>query len=627
MILYIKKFIAVHFKSLYIILKYLQQRETYRLPSAFITDTYEETDVEQINKYKYYFGNEISKDEVAIKQKSILNNRHYTNINVLLQKSKLQQMCLILLNICNVKQLLIFESKSRCGNPAVGNMLPMYLYYDRDTFIDWIKHENISPLLECGRLIFIVGDINGIMRFFSNPETIIPFKAIGATDYNLKKLISNIILNRKKYEIEINKSINQYYDIKRKESSFKFNQYKILIVSSINTPTAVVANNIFKELKRQNIQCKLSEPECPLYCEFPRRDIAYYKPDIIINCGYDLHPEWLPQNVINIIFPNDYSGEVFESKTVAKLKTTDYLIIYYWRWKKFLQLKYSQEKVIPYNHGVDPDVFKEYILTQKEKTIYGCDICIVTNIYCDYKIQAKKYIYGLDYFTKTQKQKIYEIALLMYDNIYDGSLYYGEDMKKFLLEEMGKREIVCSSIVFDNLNNIFYVWLLRVAYKQIVAEWIIDSGFNNFKIYGIGWETIEKTKPYAMGHVKNGTELSKIYQASKIVVGENKLTMYIQRLAESLFSGTLYLAPFVPEDEDCMQYILNIFKEGRNLEVYHSRKQLEDLIRFYLEHEQERKVMIEAGKSRALETLTYQESVRSLLINLNDKLEKKLEVV
>ena len=81
----------------------------------------------------------------------------------------------------------------------------------------------------------------------------------------------------------------------------------------------------------------------------------------------------------------------------------------------------------------------------------------------------------------------------------------------------------CEDSILELLATDMYLYFNQRVYRQALVDWIIEAGFTNLKLWGQGWQESTKYKKYAMGVAPNGETLSKIYQASKIVVGNNTL--------------------------------------------------------------------------------------------------------
>ena len=156
-----------------------------------------------------------------------------------------------------------------------------------------------------------------------------------------------------------------------------------------------------------------------------------------------------------------------------------------------------------------------------------------------------------------------------------------------------------------------YMWLNQRLFRQCLVDWIIDAGFTNIKLWGNGWQSEPRYAKYAMGPAENGETLSKIYQASKVVVGNNIMTTAAARAWESMLSGAFYLSNVIPEGADWCD-IHKIMPEG-TVEYFHNREELIEKLHFYLEHDDERKRMAELGRQEALKRMTFEALMKRVL--------------
>ena len=120
---------------------------------------------------------------------------------------------------------------------------------------------------------------------------------------------------------------------------------------------------------------------------------------------------------------------------------------------------------------------------------------------------------------------------------------------------------------------------------------------------------------------KNGETLSKIYQASKIVLGNNIITTAAARAWESMLSGAFYLSNYIPEENDDVD-IRKIIEVGKDVIMFYNREDLIEKLHYYLGHEDERQEMIKRGREAALEKMTYDVLMKRVLKEVAERLEE-----
>lgn len=171
------------------------------------------------------------------------------------------------------------------------------------------------------------------------------------------------------------------------------------------------------------------------------------------------------------------------------------------------------------------------------------------------------------------------------------------------------------------LTDDMWTYFNQAVFRQALVDWILDAGFTNIKLWGNGWTTEEKYKKYAMGPAKNGETLSKIYQASKIVLGNNIITTAAARAWESMLSGAFYLSNYIPEENDDVD-IRKIIEVGKDVIMFYNREDLIEKLHYYLGHEDERQEMIKRGREAALEKMTYDVLMKRVLKEVAERLEE-----
>lgn len=113
----------------------------------------------------------------------------------------------------------------------------------------------------------------------------------------------------------------------------------------------------------------------------------------------------------------------------------------------------------------------------------------------------------------------------------------------------------------------------------------------------------EKYAPYAMDPAENGETLSKINQSSKTVIGNHIMTIAAASVGESMLSGVVYMSNYIPTEDD----ITDIRKilDAEDYIMLYNKKDLNEKINYYLNHEDEREIMIQRGRKKALEKMTF----------------------
>ncbi len=172
----------------------------------------------------------------------------------------------------------------------------------------------------------------------------------------------------------------------------------------------------------------------------------------------------------------------------------------------------------------------------------------------------------------------------------------------------------------DWLAEDMYKQYNQRVYRQVLVDWLLDAGFKKIKLWGKDWQKYRRYTDYAMGVAENGETLSKIYQSSKIVVGNNVQTTAAARAWEAMLSGAFYMSNYIPPEEDAVD-IRKIIKANEELVMFYDKEDFLQKTEYYLTHEKERQKMIETGRKAALERMTYD----SLMNRVMEEIPKLLE--
>ena len=108
-----------------------------------------------------------------------------------------------------------------------------------------------------------------------------------------------------------------------------------------------------------------------------------------------------------------------------------------------------------------------------------------------------------------------------------------------------------------------------------------------------------------------GQELVKVYNASKIVLSihglyGNRLFSVTPRLFEVSACGTFQLV-------NEQRQISDLYKIGEEIVCYRNIKELRDLIKFYLEHPDQREIIAKNGQERAYGNHTYVQRIEKMI--------------
>lgn len=138
-------------------------------------------------------------------------------------------------------------------------------------------------------------------------------------------------------------------------------------------------------------------------------------------------------------------------------------------------------------------------------------------------------------------------------------------------------------------------------------------------IWGPGWENLDIGSPLRK-HIKGSAVTpdiwTKIYNASKIVVnymgnyGENIKEENVYQASPRVFE-TLACGSF--QVVDAKKDVLALFQSGEHLVCFNKIHEVKDLVKYYLNHPQERSKIAQKGHREVLEKHTYVHRIKELL--------------
>ena len=142
------------------------------------------------------------------------------------------------------------------------------------------------------------------------------------------------------------------------------------------------------------------------------------------------------------------------------------------------------------------------------------------------------------------------------------------------------------------------------------------SIYLNIQVYGHGIESLSDNSPIRrcyMG-IAWGIEMYQILQNSKMVFNQhiNIAASYANnmRLFEATGVGTLLIT-------DWKENLHELFEPGKEVATYQTPEECVELVKYYLEHDEEREAIARAGQERTLKEHTYYHRMQELVVIVN----------
>ena len=536
-----------------------------------------------------------------------------------------------------LKDLEECERRSAPDNVFMDAYTPFYLFYKPEEWALLLRLFDLKPLIDSNRAVFLVGTEN-IKKFFQENGAVFPESVIGEVNpCEHLNLIQEVYKDKvQQFETDI-QEIKGYYSGNSAEIDrhFEEGKPKILFITSRFT-TALQYHTRDSMLAAQRLGCEtalLIEPDGLHRVDnaWEARIVAEFKPDavyILDHFRYERDPKLYPEEIIFITWLQDLMAHITDISTPKKLNKRDFIMNFFITLKSFFEIGYKKEQIIEAPVPANPYIYHPHELSEDEWRKYGADICLVCHA-ADVDACMREMTDRFSSNPETQSiiielyREYYRLARykeVMYYSEAEFQSYVDKSLRrKYNIELSDASKTIIAEVVKH--MKVFYAY---TVFHRLVADWLIGAGFKNIKLWGRDWVKFPEYKSYAMGPAQNGETLSKIYQASKIVLGLNPGATGAARSWESMLSGTFYMSNYIPPEEDASD-IRKILKVGENLVMFYNKKDLIKKVKYYLEHDEERREMARRGREVALQKMTYDALMKRVIGFIGDKLKERRE--
>ncbi len=614
--------------------------EAYYSPNKLEMETIYLNNQEMLKEYPYYRNDEIEEEQYLfpIWQDDELLICMDTKLKTFGMCKRIQKesypkknYVLALVNELWMDEILLCEDAASFEGKILDLDSPMYLIYDKEYWMLFVQLYDLYQLIVKKRIVFLIDEQSCRNYFYKDmiwiPDCFIYNRFQCKYEAIFLDIIKGIIIqNRKNYDEMID-----FYKRNKDEiiKRIKVGTPKILFITSrFTTIVQYHTRDCIQAVERLGCRTKLLIEQDNIGLVSERDVIKYileFKPDIVFSIDHlRVERTYVPDEVVWICWVQDPMLTIMSKETPKKLASRDIIMNHFITWKKFKEVGYDERYLIEAPIPANSYVYKPYKLTDKEYEEYGCEICLVCHA-----SDADEYIYEQikdipDGEFKNELEAIYKgYQVYVYET---GNFFYTEEEFVEYIKGSFRQHlnIILDDIRLKYIASDMYNCFNQRVFRVTLVDWILEAGFTNIKLWGNGWKTNSKYEKYAMGPAKNGEILSKIYQASKIVIGNNIMTTSAARAWESMLSGAFYMSNYIPPQSDATD-IRKIVKIDEELIMFYDKKDLLQKIDYYLLHEEERQKMIEIGRKVALERMTFDTLMKRVLKEIPDRLEQLRE--
>lgn len=548
---------------------------------------------------------------------------------------KPNEICMLIDEFC-LDSILECERITRDPQPYLWRKDPLFLYFNAfEQFVEFLQLYDLTSLLDSQRIVFIFG-LKELEQYFSDYQAIVPNRLLNISKED--EVVKFFLNNNKYIQEDINhlrKSVNDYYasrNISDSLEKIKQGNPRILFhASRFSTAMQYSIRDCVSACDKLGIPNQVCIEKSDVHRINDRgllKKIDDFKPDIIfcINHFRWAHGE-VPSNIIVITWVQDLLDTITTKESAAMVGPLDFILnAFTSNVNILLDFGYPQEAIISAPILTNHHIYKEYSLESEEFENYCADICAFSN--------SGNPQTGLDNFLSNligspiyqQLAGLFTLAYReMYEAFYREEFIYSEE--EYINFVSGYLKANSIEVTSEGLYVLSKKWRDEVGWRiirSVPLEWLHERSYN-MKIWGKEWVDHPVLKTYAQGVAANGETLSRIINASKIVVGTNPGVTTHPRLFETFLSNSFYLAYRVPDEHDWAN-IRDYLEESNDIVFAYTREDLYKKLDFYLENEEARRKMIKSARGKIIEKLTFEAFIARILKEVEQKLDKSLTV-
>ncbi len=610
----------------------------YKINEMDLNTCYE-SNYRLLEKYDYYYG-EQKKQKIRYYPLLINERVVYYFDRVAAEFHTIERCCInmqesddniyIAGNLLWEEDILNLEKMTRRAKRFLDAENALFLVYETEKWELLLQILDLKEMIEVGRIIFC-NQIESLEQILLNEYLPFPTKVIGGLKDSIENVLQFLYIKLQKETVMYKENAMLYYTMNGKniQKHIEDGRPKILFTTSRFTTALQYHTRDCKEAADRlgcttMLQIEKSGIESICVFRFIKL-IAEFMPDILFTIDHFRHERSILQGLENLVFicwAQDPIYDILGKNTESKLGVRDIVLTHYISWKKFWEVGYDKRRVIDAPIPADHHKYKNYELTTDEKKKYGCDLCFVCHG-SDLNGHIQAVLKNYPEILQEPVDEIYKgYARYVFET---GNLFFTEELfREYISGAMEQRfQLRLKEKMLNRMAEDMLSWFSQSVYRQALVDWLLDAGYDNIKLWGNGWMQEPKYAAYAMGPAENGETLSKIYQASKIVVGNNMRSTAAARAWESMLSGAFYMSNYIPPEEDCID-IRMIMKADEEVVMFYDKQDFLNKVEYYLSHEEERNRMAAIGQKVALERMTYDSLMKKVLKEVPERL-KMLE--
>lgn len=546
------------------------------------------------------------------------------------------QSVILLVNEQNLKKIAELEQKSDYYNGRLNNkvegiaVLPFYLYYDEDEFLNFVHNNDISMICGKYRIVILVGREH-LEDFFCQLDVICPNIILGDGDGEISEFFKEVAVGRNRIFQDIKNELFLYY---------RSNGQKIRERIVTGSARICILKNYFEPGRFKELHCQfkisleklgysveICDERGTIFRTHELLNVYRLVPDIVFQInkardgrtyqGESLHLENL-DNLIYVNWIQDLHPSILNGEYACSLKKRDFIFSLFDR-NIMQEYGYSDENVI-YRGIMPADAANFHVrpVTEEEHRRFDYDLCFLGTIFDEQF--AVTYIYKelMEFLPEEQIVRVCDILFDMLSKMYDPHTQRYISGLGILSQcaDQVQRELGCDDTVRLYVYRLFcvirYNSMRKLILKQLAQQKkyrIILYGEYDVNIDGVDFG----------GFITDRAELSKALQCCKILIQINPDITMNQRVIEGLLSHTMAMV-YQMGAEDDMSNIAQYLDEYEGICYFSSKRELTEKCDLLLNNKEMRENIAESGYQKAVRTLTSD----NIFYRLMDELKKKI---
>lgn len=491
---------------------------------------------------------------------------------------------------------------------------PVFFYYDHmDMFCSFLSIYKDSVIFTSQDKFLLFFSENDLATYFSRVDCKYPRIYL-----NVPEALKQFIIKEKNEEIQLLRQQMDAYYIKQDLHNLK-ERLKILICSDLfNMGTSgCMARDYEAAFTQAEIDYKLTVEDYTHFHYYEEvyflRAVMAYKPSAVVamNVSYASFPYYISQRlpIISQIDSGQYATH--ENFYRHKGKYTIFLLPFltlHVMLGGFVHSEIFQRSAIMMPFVADQSAYKQYDLSQEEKEKYTADVCFVGNSTTSKEVllsdimnsHGRFFMKGADCEQKKAFEEfLREVIEECFAVMQEKGIFLGHDhcFEMYIIKKINEKKSFLMNINSQQLQRFIFtmkIYVLIPIYRICVTDWVIERGYR-VKLYGMRWSFDDKYHKYGCGAIESGEALSKVYNASKIVIHSNIAHSVHRRFFEATLSGCLCICARSIESADLAR-LDQYFKEDESVVCFSTKQELFQKIEYYLAHDMARRKIVKQAQ-------------------------------